>query len=125
MGTIIRTALAFGFNAVVASPNSVDFYNEKVIAASKGAIFSMPLFVGELEDYSKGKKVVVSALEENAVELGDVKPVEKMVLVLGNEAHGVNKKILEKADIVTKIAIKNIDSLNVAVAGAILMHHFQ
>ena len=125
MGTIIRTALAFGFDAVVASENSVDFYNEKVIAASKGSIFMMPLFVGDIDNFSKDKKVVVSALEDNAIELESVKPVDKIVLVLGNEAHGVNKKILEKADIVTKIAIKNIDSLNVAVAGAILMHHFQ
>lgn len=125
MGTIIRTALAFGYDAVVASPNSVSFYNEKVVAASKGSIFLIPILIAELEDIKGDRKVVVSSLSEKSKNLDEVSKIDKLVLVLGNEAHGVKEKTLQQADIITKIPISDIDSINVAVAGGILMYHFK
>ena len=125
MGTIIRTALAFGYDAVVASPNSVSFYNEKVVAASKGSIFLMPILNADLEGIKGDRKVIVSSLGENSKNLDDIKKIDRLVLVLGNEAHGVKEKTLQQADIICKIPISDIDSINVAVAGAILMYHFK
>ena len=122
MGTIIRTALAFGYDSVFYSKGSVSPYNEKVVAASKGAIFLIPVIESELHVLKLKYQVIVSALEDNSISLKEVKPNNNFVLVLGNESHGVSKETLELADIVTKIPIQNIDSLNVAVAGAILMH---
>ena len=122
MGTIIRTALAFDYDAVVVSEGSCDVYNEKVVAASKGAIFLLPILNKELSDIRENKTVVVSALNEEAKELSTIKVDKPFVLVLGNEAHGVSKEIIDSADIVTKIDIANIDSLNVSVAAGILMH---
>ena len=125
MGTIIRTALAFDYDAIIVSEGSCDIYNEKVVSASKGAIFSLPIFHGELNEYREGRKVIVSALNEKAVDIKDVQKPDSFILVVGNEANGVSEAIIASADIVTKIEIKNIDSLNVAIATGILMDHLR
>ena len=122
VGTIIRTALAFSYDAVILSDGCCDPYNEKAVSASKGGIFLMPVIHGKLEDYSEGRKVIVSALSDKAVSSDELECKDPFVLVVGNEAAGVSPDIIKKADIVTKIPIDNIDSLNVAVAAGILMN---
>ena len=121
VGTIIRTALAFSYDAVILSNGSCDPYNEKVVASTKGAIFSIPILVGDLDEFRKEQTVIVSALNDKAVDIKELKPQKSFILVLGNEANGVSKEIIQRADIVTKIEMKNIDSLNVSVAAGILM----
>ena len=122
MGTLIRTALAFNYDLVVASEESVSFYNEKVINSSKGAIFAIPTKKGKLSDYKNTHEIIVSALSKDAVELDKIKFKDSFVLVLGNESNGVTKEVLELSDKQVIIPIQNIDSLNVAVAGGILMN---
>ena len=125
LGTILRTAVAFNYDAVVLSKGSVDLYNEKVIAASKGAIFLIDAFVGSIEDY-KDKQIIVSTLDENSVPLNECKKPNDFVLVLGNESHGVSEPIIKMANELVKIEMNDvIDSLNVAIAGAILMNYFK
>ena len=125
LGTIIRTAVAFNYDAVVLSKGSVDLYNEKVIAASKGAIFLIDAFVSNIEDY-KDKQIIVSTLDENSVPLNECKKPNDFVLVLGNESHGVSEPIIKLANKLIKIEMNDvIDSLNVAMAGAILMNYFK
>ena len=125
LGTILRTAVAFNYDAVVLSKGSVDLYNEKVIAASKGAIFLVDAFVGDIEDY-KDKQIIVSTLDENSIPLNECKKPNDFVLVLGNESHGVSEPIIKIADQLVKIEMNDvIDSLNVAIAGAILMEYFK
>ena len=125
MGTIIRTALAFDYDAVIYSSSSCDPFNEKVIAASKGAIFKMPLICDDLYKIITNQKLVVSALTDNSINLNNLKVKEPFILVLGNEAHGVKDDIIKKADYVVKIPISNIDSLNVSIAAGILMNHLR
>ena len=122
MGTLIRTALAFNYDAVVASKESVSFYNEKVINSSKGAIFAIPVIEGDLSSYKGSRQIIVSTLSDKSISLEEVKHQDKFVLVLGSESHGVSKETVKLADIQVKIPISNIDSLNVAVAGGILMN---
>ena len=125
LGTILRTAVAFNYDAVVLSKGSVDLYNEKVIAASKGAIFLIDAFVGNIEDY-KDKQIIVSTLDENSIPLNECKKPNDFVLVLGNESHGVSEPIIKIANQLVKIEMNDvIDSLNVAMAGAILMNYFK
>ena len=121
LGTLIRTALAFSYDAVITSENSCSIYNEKVINSSKGAIFSIPVFVDELSKYQNTHDIIVSALEKDSVDFNNIDVPSKFVLVLGNESHGVKKSTLEIAKKKVIIPIANIDSLNVAVAGGILM----
>ena len=122
MGTLIRTALAFNYDAVVASKESVSFYNEKVINSSKGAIFAIPVIEGDLSSCKGSHQIIVSTLSDKSISLEEVKYQDKFVLVLGSESHGVSKETVKLADIQVKIPISNIDSLNVAVAGGILMN---
>lgn len=125
MGTIIRTALAFNYDAVVLSKNCVDIYNPKVITAARGAIFLLPIFNDDLGRFSN-KKIIVSALSDKAVSLEKVNKKDDFVLVLGNEAHGVSEDTLKMANQVVKIDISDsIDSLNVAIAGGILMNYLK
>ena len=56
------------------------------------------------------------------VDLSTLSNIKKHILVLGNEAHGVSKSLIEKASKRVRIDIKDIDSLNVAIAGAIAMY---
>ena len=125
MGTIIRTALAFNYDAVIVSSESCDIYNEKVIAASKGAIFAIPVFTGELKDYATNREVIVSMLDDSAIDIRKIKVPESFILVVGNEAHGVSRETIALATIKTKIEIHNIDSLNVSIATGILMDHLR
>ena len=125
LGTILRTAVAFNYDAVVLSKGSVDLYNEKVIAASKGAIFLIDAFVGDINDY-QDKQIIVSTLDENSVPLNECQKPNDFVLVLGNESHGVSEPIIKIANQLVKIEMNDvIDSLNVAIAGAILMNYFK
>ena len=126
LGTILRTALAFGYDDVILSKNCCSIYNEKTLQASQGAIFKLNI-VTDL-DLSKlkadGYQILATEIK-GSISLEEVSKPEKLVLVLGNEAHGVSESILKLADKRIRIDIKNIDSLNVAIAGAIAMFKFK
>lgn len=128
VGTILRTALAFGFNDVILSNNSCSVYNEKVIQASQGAIFELNVLTSDVfllkELKEKGYKLVATSLQSSSP-LNHLNPEGKIILVLGNEAHGVSKEVLAIADEAVRIDIENIESLNVAIAGAITMHYIK
>lgn len=124
LGTIMRTALAFNFGGLLLSPNTVNPYNPKVLSGGQGAHFLLPTKeynINQLKDLkTKGYNIIVSTLE-NATDLNAL-PAGKSVIVLGNEARGVNDEVKDIATHFVKIPIQNIDSLNVAIAGAILMY---
>lgn len=122
LGTMIRTALAFDFDAVVTSPNSVSIYNDKVLAACKGSNYLIPVFSKPLNEIKKDHTLIVTTLSDDSIDVNDLVKPERFILVMGNEAHGVSKEIIKLADIKLKISISNIDSLNVGVAAGILMH---
>ena len=122
LGTMIRTALAFNFDAVVTSPNSVSIYNDKVLAACKGSNYLIPVFSKPLNEIKKDHSIIVTTLSDDSIDVNDLVKPAKFILIMGNEAHGVSKEITKLADIKLKISIFNIDSLNVAVAAGIVMH---
>ena len=124
LGTIIRTAVAFNYDAVILSEGSVDLYNEKVIAATKGAIFAIDKFNDEISNFNK--PIIVSTLNDKSIPLNQSKKPTDFILVLGNESHGVSKDISNIAQECVKIEMSdNIDSLNVAVAAGILMNFYK
>lgn len=125
VGTIMRTALAFNYDAIILSNGCCDPYNEKVVAASKGAIFFLPILQGDISEYQDGREIIVSSLTDKSIDIREVKVPQSFILVVGNESNGVTPEVMEKASIVTKIEIHNIDSLNVAIATGILMDHLR
>lgn len=126
VGTIIRTALAFSYDGVILSKDSASITNSKVIQSTKGALFSLPIRndVSLKELKEQGYVIVVTALE-GAINYLKLPKYDKFVLVLGNEGQGVKEENIDIADAVVKIEMGNIDSLNVAVAGGILMNYYR
>ena len=129
MGTLIRSSLGFGISTIVLSDDCVDLYNEKVIRSTQGAIFKTNIIIDDLKRVIKrlkDKKINVygTSLESSKyLQKYDVK--DNYAILLGNEAQGVKKELLELTDENIKIEIDTkLESLNVAVAGAIIMYHF-
>ncbi len=124
LGTIIRTALSFGYDAIIASENTVDFFNPKVVASSKGSIFFIPVLAGKIVDFKEKYQIIVSSLNDKSIPLEEAKTKikDRMVLVIGNEANGVKEETASLADLLVKIPMVKMDSLNAAVASGILMY---
>ncbi|MCD4796939.1 MAG: RNA methyltransferase [Candidatus Cloacimonetes bacterium] len=125
LGTIIRTAVAAGISGIILSPDCCEVFNPKVIRASLGTVFFLPMEIHD-ENWLKMQdaKIIVTTLNKS-LSLFDLKrPEGNIILVLGSEAEGVRKEIIELADFKVKIPIsKNIESMNVAVAAGIAMYH--
>jgi len=125
VGTIIRTAAAFGFSGVLLSGNSADPFSSKVVQASAGALFvpwirrhaSVIDMVKELQ--AKGYRLYCAELGGGGM-LSPAKD-EKVIIVLGNEGAGISAPLLACADVRYTIPMNQraVESLNVGVAGAI------
>ena len=124
LGAALRTALAFGWDGAFLIGEGCDPYNEKALRAARGATFRMPLRVGSWEDFdglvSKLEVVPIAADLDGEPLTGD-RQSNSCVLVLGNEAHGPSSEVLSRCKKVTIPMSGPMESLNVAVAGGILM----
>ena len=120
LGTILRTALAFGYSDVILR-GGCSQYNEKVLQSTQGAIFNLNIVNNfSLEDF-KHYEVIATEIK-GSVDLSTIDKIGKHILILGNEAHGVSEDLLGLANKRVRISINNIESLNVAIAGAIAMY---
>lgn len=128
VGTLVRSALAFGMDTIVLGDNSVDLYNDKLIRSTQGAIFAINIYSKNLKDVItelKNDKIYVIGTSLNkAIPLYEVGKMSKYAILLGNEGSGVDPDLLKKTDVNVIIPMtKKIDSLNVGVAGGIIMHY--
>lgn len=129
MGTIIRTAEAMGFEDIILLGGCVDVYSPKVVRATMGSVLRTKFYTGDKSFVSelkeKGYSLYAAALGENAVSPEEIRPAEKSAVIIGNEANGISKEILEISDYCVKIPMKGkIESLNAAVAAAVIMYRF-
>ncbi|WJE14591.1 RNA methyltransferase [Halobacillus sp. ACCC02827] len=130
IGTLIRTADAAGFDQVLLGTGSVDPFNDKVIRATQGSIFHLPILTGELTEFmnelkAEGVEIWAAALQE-AKPYKDMKTPDRVALLVGNEGQGIAEHLLEQSEKKVYIPIYGrAESLNVAVAGAVLMYHLQ
>lgn len=120
LGTILRSAEAFGIEGIILQGNSTDPYSSKVIRASAGNIFKMPILENtDLAQFKKTHKfltTVVSGGEQ--LSLDDTK--DNFIIVFGSEADGVSKEILTYSDKNITLPIKKtVESLNLAVCASI------
>lgn len=136
-GALLRTSYFLGIDKVVVSAKNSAPLSATVSKASSGALELMEVHstdnMMKFLDGSKanGWQVVGTALSNNAVTI-DQLPIQKpIVLVLGNEGHGVRTNVIRRCDNLVKIAkhtyddveTDGVDSLNVSVTGGILMHY--
>ena len=129
LGTIIRSALAFGVTTIVLSEETVDLYNPKVLRATQGMIFHTNIIVRNVYDWVRMIKASDFKVYGTCVDGGvDVKSLipddkEKFVLIVGNEGNGVKRRILDLCDENLYIKMNaDVESLNVAVATSILLY---
>lgn len=127
LGTLLRSALAFGFNQILISDNSVDIYNEKVIRSTQGAIFHLNfLRCNLIETLKKFDNYDILAFSlDNSNYMSEIAVNKKVVIVLGNEGKGISKEVFDCCNKKVKIEMNSFESLNVAVAGSIAMYNFR
>lgn len=122
VGTLIRSALAFGFDTVV-SFQSADLYSLKVLRSTQGAIFQLGIQHADVKTFKKNypKHIVIGAhLGQKTALKHPLK--HPFALVVGNEGQGLAQETIAQLDYTITIPIAHIDSLNVGVAGSIIMH---
>ena len=130
MGTIIRTADAAGVDAIINLKGCVDIYNPKVIRSTMGSIFDMNIIQSTQDDTlrvlkEKGFEIVSSYLNTDNY-YNTVNYKDKVALIIGNEANGVNDELIKESDTLVKIPIYgNAESLNAAISSAILMYEIK
>jgi len=130
MGTLLRTAEWFGINTIFSSPDSVDFYNPKTVRASMGAIFRMNLFEVDnlpqiIKDLKERKFFIISAMVHEGMLIEKTHPRPPVGIILGGETHGVSPQLQNLSDAKVRIfRFGETESLNVSIAGGILMHYF-
>lgn len=129
MGTIIRTAEWFGINRVIASDDSVDFYNPKVVQASMGSVFRMSLHSVQILDFLQeaGQMPVYGTLFDGEP-LGSQTLTPHGIIVVGNESHGISSEV--QAFVTRKLTIPAAhtsasESLNASIATAIVCYEFR
>jgi len=126
-GTLLRSALAFGFDTIVYE-DSVDPFNSKVLRSTQGAIFRLNLIEAKLADFIDGHPdyLYYGTALKNAISLTTIpRQDKKIAVILGNEGSGVRPEILSKTAADIFIDIEQVESLNVAIAGSIIMHHLR
>ncbi len=129
LGTILRTVDSIGLTQILVSKDTADSYNPKVVRSTMGAIFRVKVI--ECEDLEKTLKeikkhkfeIVVTSLQtKNSIYDIDY---NKKVIVIGNEANGVQEKIQQLADKKVKIPmLGKTESLNASVATGIILYEY-
>ncbi|MFU0252277.1 TrmH family RNA methyltransferase [Spiroplasma sp. Moj] len=129
VGTLIRTGLGFGFTNIILYNHTVDLFNDKVLRASQGAIFKVAIKeidLNEIKNFQLNQyKIITTGLNQKSVYLQDCqfKQNDRYILALGNEGHGLSTTLQEISDYNVQIKINSqLESLNVAQAGTILMY---
>ena len=128
LGTILRAASAFGIDTIILSDDCADLYNSKTVRAAMGAIFrtrtarvrDLPRTINELKH--SGYTVYGAALDETSALLTNIETNQKTVFVIGNEASGIRREVLEAAGKTIYIPMETgTESLNAASAATIIM----
>ncbi len=127
LGTIIRSAVAFNIDTIICSPDCVDFYNSKVVRASQGMMFYVPIMIGDTEKIIHQLKEqdykIIGTKVTNGCDVRTAAIYSHFALVIGNEGQGISEKIESLCDQFLYIKMNgNCESLNASVAASILLY---
>lgn len=132
LGTLVRTADAFGYRDVLLGRGTVDLYNDKVLRAMQGSHFHVATHAVDLETLipqlkQAGYLIACTLLDRTAHDLRayHLRVKGKWAIVLGNEGNGVSPAVAALCDAKLFIPmVGDAESLNVAIAGAIAMYQY-
>jgi tRNA G18 (ribose-2'-O)-methylase SpoU len=130
IGTLVRSADAFGASGVIVTGHAADPYDPLAVRASTGSLFAVPVVRvpshREVVDWVRGLGVAVEILgtdEHGEVDLGGYDLTGAKVVAIGNETHGLSNAWREACDRVVRIPIAGAaSSLNAAVAGSLVLY---
>lgn len=129
VGTLVRSAVAFGMECVVALDGTVDPWIAKAVRASAGMVFRLPVVSAPAQDalgWMRGRELAILVAAGDGVPVGSwrgARSPRPFALVLGNEGAGVRPELREAADATIAVEMRGpAESLNVGIAGSILMH---
>ncbi len=130
LGTIIRSCVAFQIDTLIVSPDTVDPYNEKVIRASEGMLFSLNIkkqdIAKSIEELKQKGYIVFGTNVQNGTDLRQMTIPQKYAIIMGNEGVGLKKELQEQCNENIYIPIhKNCESLNVGVATSIIFYEME
>lgn len=124
LGTMIRTADAFGLTAVIVSPTTCDPYNDKVIRATMGSIWHIPVVrktMDECFEFFDKENIDTLAMHLKGNELGTGDLKLPCAYFIGNEGDGLTDETTKKCKRLVKIPMKGkAESLNAAVASSLI-----
>jgi TrmH family RNA methyltransferase len=128
LGTIIRSATAFNFDAIILYGNCVDLYSPKVLRSTAGNFFKIPIIeistINQIKSNFKNHTIIATALSENNnISLENCSKIDNYIVMFGSEAKGLNKELISLADKNIRLEMKNnVDSLNLSVCASIIMY---
>ncbi|MFA6915467.1 MAG: RNA methyltransferase [Parachlamydiales bacterium] len=123
-GTLLRSALAFGWDGVFLLPNTCDPYNDKALRSARGAQFHLRLRKGtwqQLKELSLTNRLTPIAADLYGKDIRTFTPLDHPLLILGNEGQGIDATAASWCEKVTIPMLPQSESLNVSIAGSILM----
>lgn len=130
LGTILRSAAAFGIDGVITC-SSADPTSPKAVRASMGAVFRVPVWkTNHLADMVRllrndGHRVLAAALSENSLCAGEATLYANDCIVIGNEGHGIAEDVLaECTDVIHIPMTGDTESLNASIAASILLWEY-
>ncbi len=126
IGTLIRSAMAFGFKDIYFI-DCPDIYSEKVVRSSMGGVFKINPHIISRQDLIKNKHNICDILLATTLNsdiLGkNCLPKSRFGVIIGNEGNGISAELYDASDMAVKIPMTSaIESLNAGVAGSILMY---
>ena len=124
LGTIIRTASAFGIDAIVLYGDTVDLYNPKTVRSAVGNLWKVPVFkfddLGRFKDF---ERVATLPGGKSSINLKDYTPEEKVLVMFGSEADGLSEELKDFATKNVTIEMKeNVESVNLSISAGIIMY---
>ena len=124
LGTIIRIADWFGITQIVASDDTADMYNSKVVQSTMGSIIRINVWYKNIQEWLSNVTVPIYGALLNGKSIYETKPVKNGVLIIGNESKGIRENILPLVkNAITIPGNGNAESLNAAVATGIILSH--
>ena len=127
LGTILRSAEAFGASGAVSLPGTVSCWNQKAMRASAGSVFRFPLIQGEVDDVFRRLRgaglTVLTTVAHGGTPAEAIDLTEPVAVLIGNEGNGVPKEIVRRADGEVTIPCPGpVESLNASVAAGVLLY---
>ena len=125
LGTIIRSAVAFNFDTIILSTDTVDLYNPKVLRSTKGMLFNINIIVRDLNTFidTLTDYTIYGTDVTKGIDIKDEDLPDKLAIIIGNEGQGISSEIKNKCHKFIYLKMDNkCESLNAGVSASIIMY---